>query len=122
MWISEQGRRRAEPDGTALVGRVTLPGDPAGVYLAGERRELPVFGPGGYVWRPAEGEQVLVLKTGQAGEAPCVAGQACGQDWNLAAGEVLIYSGSASIRIGGGGIRLTGDVLVNGKPVLTGEG
>ena len=50
MWISEQGRRRAEPDGTALVGRVTLPGDPAGVYLAGERRELPVFGPGGYVW------------------------------------------------------------------------
>ena len=49
MWISEQGRRRAEPDGTALVGRVTLPGDPAGVYLAGERRELPVFGPGGYV-------------------------------------------------------------------------
>ena len=25
-------------------------------------------------------------------------------------------------RIGGGGIRLTGDVLVNGKPVLTGEG
>ena len=113
MWISEQGRRRAEPDGTALVGRVTLPGDPAGVYLAGERRELPVFGPGGYVWRPEEGEQVLVLKTGQAGEAPCVAGQA---------GEVLIYSGSASIRIGGGGIRLTGDVLVNGKPVLTGEG
>ena len=112
MWISEQGRRRAEPDGTALVGRVTLPGDPAGVYLAGERRELPVFGPGGYVWRPEEGEQVLVLKTGQA----------CGQDWNLAAGEVLIYSGSASIRIGGGGIRLTGDVLVNGKPVLTGEG
>ena len=88
MWISEQGRRRTEPDGTALVGRVTLPGDPAG----------------------------------QAGEAPCVAGQACGQDWNLAAGEVLIYSGSASIRIGGGGIRLTGDVLVNGKPVLTGEG
>ena len=94
----------------------------SGVYLAGERRELPVFGPGGYVWRPEEGEQVLVLKTGQAGEAPCVAGQACGQDWNLAAGEVLIYSGSASIRIGGGGIRLTGDVLVNGKPVLTGEG
>ena len=99
-----------------------MPGDPAGVYLAGERRELPVFGPGGYVWRPEEGEQVLVLKTGQAGEAPCVAGQACGQDWNLAAGEVLIYSGSASVRIGGGGIRLTGDVLVNGKPVLTGEG
>ena len=67
------------------------------------------------------GEQVLVLKTGQAGGPP-VAGQACGQDWNLAAGEVLIYSGSASIRIGGRGIRLTGDVLVNGKPVLTGEG
>ena len=121
MWISEQSRRRTETGG-ALVGRVTLPGDPAGVYLAGERRVLPVFGPGGYVWRPARDREVLVLKTGQAGEAPCVAGERCGEEWNLQAGEVLIHSGSASIRIGGGIIRLSGTVLVNDKPVLTEEG
>ena len=70
MWISEQGRRRPQADGTALVGQVTLPGDPAAVYLDGERRELPVYGPGGYIWRPAKDQQVLVLKTGAAGEAP----------------------------------------------------
>ena len=62
MWIAEQGRRRPQADGTALVGRVTLPGDPAAVYLDGERRELPVYGPGGYIWRPAKDQQVLVLR------------------------------------------------------------
>lgn len=79
MWIAEQGRRRPQADGTALVGQVTLPGDPAAVYLDGERRELPVYGPGGYVWRPAKDQQVLVLKTGAAGEAPCVAGAPAGR-------------------------------------------
>ena len=93
MWIAEQGRRRPQADGTALVGQVTLPGDPAAVYLDGERRELPVFGPGGYIWRPARDQQVLVLKTGAAGEAPCVAGALCGDDREVSPGEVLIYSG-----------------------------
>ena len=126
MWISEQGRRRPQADGTALVGQVTLPGDPAAVYLDGERRELPVYGPGGYIWRPAKDQQVLVLKTGAAGEAPCVAGALCGDEREVSPGEVVIYSGSSTIRLGGGTItisggivNLTGRVLVNGKIVVT---
>lgn len=126
MWISEQGRRRPQADGTALVGQVTLPGDPAAVYLDGERRELPVYGPGGYVWRPAKGQQVLVLKTGAAGEAPCVAGTPCGDEREVSPGEVVIYSGSSTIRLGGGTItisggvvNLVGKVLANGKLVMT---
>ena len=126
MWIAEQGRRRPQADGTALVGQVTLPGDPAAVYLDGERRELPVYGPGGYVWRPAKDQQVLVLKTGAAGEAPCVAGTPCGEEWEVAPGEVLIYSGGATVRlsggavtISGGSVSLNGQVLVNGRPVMT---
>ena len=86
MWIAEQGRRRPQTNGTSLVGRVTLPGDPAAVYLDGERRELPVYGPGGYIWRPAKDQQVLVLKTGAAGEAPCVAGALCGDDREVSPG------------------------------------
>ena len=71
MWISEREWRRAEQArAAALAGEVTLAGDPAGVYLDGERRALPVFGPGGYVWRPAVGQRVLVLKAGERGEAP----------------------------------------------------
>lgn len=76
MWIAERSRRRLEPAELAGVGQVTLPEDPAGVWLDGERRMLPVFAPGGYVWRPSLGEQVLVLKTGRQGEAPCVLGNA----------------------------------------------
>ena len=40
------GRRQAEADGEAQVGRVTLPGDPAGVYLGGERRATARIWPG----------------------------------------------------------------------------
>lgn len=123
MWISEQNRRKDESEGTALVGQVTLPGDPAGVYLAGERRDLPVFGPGGYVWRPEREDQVLVLKTGRAGEQPCVAGVRGKPDWELAPGEVYLHCGAASIHLRSDGvIAMRGTVLVNGLPVMVEEG
>ena len=43
MWISEQGRTRPQAAGTALVGQVTLPGDPAPCVagaLCGDDREV----------------------------------------------------------------------------------
>ncbi len=43
---------------------------PGRVYLAGERRSCPCLARAAMCARPEEGEQVLVLKTGQAGEAP----------------------------------------------------
>lgn len=120
MWIAQQQKRRTGGGGSQ-VGQVTLGGDPAAVCLDGERRELPVFGPGGYIWRPARGDQVLVIKTGADGEAPCVAGTRCGGAEALREGEVLIRCGGASIHLTSGGqILLTGDVRVNGKTVLTG--
>ena len=68
----------------------------------------------------------LVLKTGAAGEAPCVAGALCGDDREVSPGEVLIYSGGSTVRLNGGNItisggivNLTGRVLVNGKIVVT---
>ena len=121
MWISEREWRRAEQArAAALAGEVTLAGDPAGVYLDGERRALPVFGPGGYVWRPAVGQRVLALKAGERGEAPCVAGAECGAQWDLEPGEVLIHSGEAAIRLKADGtVAVTGALTVNGKSVMT---
>ena len=121
MWLTQQQRRRRK-DGGSQVGTVTLGGDPAGVCLDGERRDLPVFAPGGYVWRPARGDQVLVLKTGADGEAPCVAGVRCAEEYGVAEGEVLLYSGGTSIRLGmDGTVSVTGKLLVNGKEVMTRE-
>ncbi|WP_286167284.1 hypothetical protein [Clostridium sp. J1101437_171009_A5] len=112
MWLSQKRPERWESP--AQVGVVTLEGDPAAVYQSGERRDLPVFAPGGYCWRPALGAEVLVLKTGAQGEGACVAGTRITA--NVAPGEVRIQSeGGASITLGADGtIRLEGDVLVNG--------
>ena len=115
MWTSERRlERRAEE--SAALGQVTLGGDPAGVFLGGERRWLPVYSPGGYCWRPALGAEVLVLKTGAQGEGACVAGTRTQAD--VKPGEVRIQAeGGASITLGRDGtIRLEGTVLVNGAP------
>ena len=123
MWMTERGGKRRETKEAARVGSVTLPGDPAGAVLDGERRELPVFGPGGYVWRPVQGQQVLVITAGPDGEQPCVAGMRDGIEWALAPGEVLIYSGGASILLRNDGlISILGTVLINGKAVMVEEG
>lgn len=120
MWIAERNRRRLEPECAAALGQVTLPQNPAGVWLAGERRNIPVFAPGGYVWRPSLGEQVLVLKTGEQGEAPCVLGVRCQDKWELEEGEVVLYSGKAALHLKRDGtVDITGRLTVNGTPVST---
>lgn len=120
MWIAERSRHRQEPESMAAVGQVTLSGDPAAVWLAGERRNVPVFAPGGYVWRPCRGEQVLVLKTGEQGEAPCVLGERCQNKWELEEGEVLLHSGKAVLHLKADGtVDITGKLTVNGLPVMT---
>ena len=118
MWISK--RRDPGHSPSAMVGRATIPGDPAGVYLDGERRSLPVFGPGGYHWRPALGQEVLVLKG--EGESSYVAGARCGV--SLEPGEVCIRAGEAGAQIRllpDGTLELRGRVLVNGVPLAEGQ-
>ncbi|MBM6926219.1 hypothetical protein [Pseudoflavonifractor phocaeensis] len=119
MWVSERSQKRTVLDGAAQVGHVTMPGNPVGVYLDGERRELPLYGPGGYAWRPAGAAQVLVIKAGGDGEEPCVVGEQC-QPVSLKEGEILIYTGKAAIRVNPDGIvNVTGALQVNGRSVLT---
>lgn len=117
MWLSSQSRKTQRSDQGAETGVVTLEGEETAVYLTGERRNLPVLSPGGYCWRPAEGETVLVLKSGADGEELWVAGVP-GDGTDLAPGEVRIQSRQAAVFLGNdGSIDLRGTVKLNGVPM-----
>ena len=117
MWLSSQSRKTQRSDQGAETGVVTLEGEEMAVYLTGERRNLPVLSPGGYCWRPAEGETVLVLKSGADGEELWVAGVP-GDGTDLAPGEVRIQSRQAAVFLGNdGSIDLRGTVKINGVPM-----
>ena len=103
MWTSERRlERRAEE--SAALGQVTLGGDPAGVFLGGERRWLPVYSPGGYCWRQA----------GDGRESRCITGRRQAEK-ELEPGEVRISGGSGGVRLYSGGTDLTGEVSINGQ-------
>lgn len=113
MWLSDRRRPEREGEEPVQVGVVTLPGDPAGVWTGSERRDAVVFGPAGYTWVPAPGQEVLVLKTG---EGYCVAGAKSGGE----PGEITIRSGGGasvilhtdgSIDLAGTELRFNGNVL-----------
>ena len=118
MWLSRRERSGRADQGGAERGFVTLEGVRPAVYAQGERRSLPVYGPGGYFWAPALGEQVLVVKLGDGGEQPCVAGRLMEEE--LEPGEVLIRAdrGAASIRLTrDGALELNGRGKINGVDI-----
>ena len=114
MWTSNYRRESRAAEPAADLGRVTLGGNPAGVYTGGERRWLPVYSPGGYRWRPSAGDKVLVVKTGACREAPCIAGmeQPGGE---LEPGEVRLNGGRGEVRLCADGVVLNGPVWINGQ-------
>jgi len=97
-----------------------------GVVTRGEVRDLPVYGPGGYLWTPANGETVLVVKGGPGGEEQCVAGtRPLKAPGNISPGEVYIYGpgGNAvylrqdgGVSISGTKVFISGDLYINGSP------
>ena len=118
MWLSRQ-RQVSRRGAAALTGPVTVPGDPAGAWLEGERRGVAVYAPGGYHWVAAAGQEVLVLKAGDEGEKPCALGAA--QDsgaLGLRPGEVALTVGKAAVRLTlEGSVEVTGLLKVNGTVV-----
>lgn len=120
MWTSDRSRRCTQEEAAADIGAVTLGEEPAGVYLEGERRGARVYSPGGYRWRPAQGEQVLVMKAGAERESPCIVGRV--QEGGMEPGEVELSSGrrKSMIRLKSDGeLALTGTVTVNGVRLET---
>ena len=71
MWLSSK-MRPAPATADADLGVTTISGQKVGVVTRGEVRDLPVYGPGGYLWAPANGAAVLVAGSAvyQAADIP----------------------------------------------------
>ena len=119
MWLSQR-REASGEEPAAELGQVTLPGAPAGVALAGERRDVPLCLPGGYHWTPQRGDTVLVVKGGAEG-APYVLGTPAEQ--KAPAGEVFlsVREGVGLRLTADGRICLVGPVEVSGRLTVNGE-
>ena len=131
MWLSKQMRPEAAASGADL-GVTTISGRQVGVVTRGEVRDLPVYGPGGYLWTPANGSAVLVVKGGPGGEEQCVAGARPAEDPAAIGrpGKVYIYGpgGNAvylrqdgGVEIRGERVSITGKLTVNGQAWAPGE-
>lgn len=117
MWLSKRQQAQSAVPEAAELGVATIAGNPAAVYLGTERRALPVFSPGGYIWMPKVGDALLVMK---CGEQYCVAGaeQSGGKlAAGLEPGEICITNGSeAGILLKkDGSMQLMGEVFINGE-------
>ena len=111
MWLSQKVTEQAPEDAGARLGVVSLGSETPAVLSDGEWRQTVLAGPGGYAWRPAIGQRVLLI---QAGGESCVAGR-LQSPAGLEPGEVHISAGNAEIRLlPDGEIRLTGRVSING--------
>lgn len=131
MWLSSKMRPAAAGSGADL-GVTTISGRQVGVVTRGEVRDLPVYGPGGYLWAPANGTEVLVVKGGPGGEEQCVAGARPPEEpRQIEPGEVYLYGpggnavylrrdGSVEVRgerlVLAGEVSIEGTLNVNGAP------
>lgn len=123
MWLSQK-MRPVPSTVDADLGVTTIAGSSVGVVTRGEVRNLPVYGPGGYVWMPENGSAVLVIRGGPGGEELCVAGMC--QDApppDMRPGEVYLHGpGNTAVYLRSDGtIELQGRVEVFGEVWVSGE-
>ena len=130
MWLSRQikpGAATADAD----LGITTISGQKVGVVTRGEVRDLPVYSPGGYLWTPANGTAVLVVKGGPGGEEQCVAGARPLEEVpDIEPGEVYLYGPGentvylkkdGSVEIRGSRVSVTGELSVDGQLTVNGR-
>ncbi len=125
MWTSNRKREGLSQECAADQGIVTLGGDPAAVYLGGERRWVSLYTPGGYQWRPKAGDKVLVVKAGDHREIPCLVGKRpdeLSEEDELPPGSVRIHSGTGVVLLNEEGLTLQGDeVALEGDITVNGQ-
>ena len=118
MWLAEKAASGVGTADAAEIGVVTIGGDRPSVLLDGERRNVELLVFPGLSWKPAAGEQVLVL---HVGEEYFVWGAPGTEEGDLAAGELRLKSRGASVTVkNDGGIELRGDVNVAGSLSVNG--
>lgn len=96
-------------------GVVTQSQEVMGVYLDGERRQFLQVSPGGYQWKPKQGETVLVLKENQGDGSQHIVGT-CGDSGDLNPGDVVISGGGlARVALEGDLVTVTGELRYQGQ-------
>ncbi len=122
MWISRQ-MKKSVPTADADLGMTTISGEHAGVLTRGEVRALPVYGPGGYIWMPENGDMVLVMKGGPGGEEQCVAGmRQSSAPAGMKPGEICLQGKNCSVYLDRDGtVRLRGRIEIDGELRINGE-
>lgn len=122
MWISRQ-MKKSTPTADADLGMTTISGERSGVLTRGEVRALPIYGPGGYLWMPENGDQVLVMKGGPGGEEQCVAGmQQPPAPAGMQPGEVCLQGRNCTVWLKRDGtVRLQGKIEIEGELIVNGE-
>lgn len=125
MWLSKQ-IKPVSATSDADLGLTTISGKQVGVVTRGEVRDLPVYGPGGYLWTPPNGAAVLVVKGGPGGEEHCVAGMLpLNAPDSVGPGEVFVYGPGGnsvylrqdgSVEIRGAVVSVSGTLIINGEP------
>ena len=130
MWLSRQ-IKPAPATSDADLGITTISGQKVGVVTRGEVRDLPVYSPGGYLWTPANGTAVLVVKGGPGGEEQCVAGARPPEKLpKIEPEEVYLYGPGGnsvylkrdgSVEIRGSRVSVTGELSVDGQLTVNGR-
>lgn len=116
MWLSKMSAHAlAEPSSAADVGVVTIGGTQPGVQTDGERRNLPVCGPGGYRWIPRKGAEVLVIKTGEGEHF------VAGETGDSQPEEICLCASGAKVCLKNGVVSITGDLQVSGNLLVSGS-
>ena len=122
MWLSQKLTQRETRNATnAQSGTVTVGGAEAAVYIEGEERDVKVVSPRGFFWKPANGENVLVIKGGVFGEEAYIVGAVQEEDDTPGTGELRVASANGSAEIvlkNNGRIDINGDVFINGAPYV----
>lgn len=125
MWLSKQ-TKPVTLTTDADLGLTTITGNQVGVVTRGEVRNLPVYGPGGYMWMPENGAEVLVIKGGPGGEEHCVAGtRQKDVPSGMLPGEIYLQGPNGNsvylrrngnLELYGGTVSIYGNVMINGQP------
>ena len=95
-----------------FTGKISVSGERCAVCGHTEHRNAVLFSPGGYLWRPDRGDEVLVFKCGETD----ILGKKC-ENADLLPGEVCLRSkGGAEIRLSN-----DGNIYIKGKIITEGE-
>lgn len=119
MWLSKNAAKQpvgGVQDAGCQDGVVTIAGDSPAVLSGCEQRGLDICAPGGYIWRPESGQEVVIIKTSEGSGA--VAGVKGGDSGEVSPGEVRLFSKGCSIYLKNNGeIEISGDVYINGRKI-----